>query len=675
MTLLSNPTRLIVRRAFAFGLLASAALAHAAATFPIPPLPPGPYAVACSNMTQDFSRLAPGEDVQAYWEGVPRADGAPRYATDLLTDPTNTLAVTVNAPANGSIFGSFAGRAIAHVVLVCHPTAPNDTRPDYALPTGRAIPHMQRGAEAPLWPDAPTRWPLLVFSHGYAGSPTSNDYVAALSVLASYGYVVAAPFHGDMRFTDLKIDDLTDFVQLVSHLSDFLALEAIRPLALSATIDLLLAHPQWRDRIDPAQIGGFGASMGGESMLLLAGAGMTKSFGLSWTPVTRDTRLKAAVGYVPFFGQFFLPAFGRDQHGLDGIDLPYMAIAGSVDTVAPITETIQGMSRLGGPRAMVVLNGVKHGFDVESTNDIFTWAVTFLDAQVRNDPIARARLQRASNVAGGGDDWVLIPYEVTAPPNYGGLWWNAPAGSESGWGLNFSHQGDTLFATWFTYDLDGAPLWMVVAALRGADGSYTGTLYRASGPPFNVVPFDASKVTGTAVGTATFAFTAGDTGTFSSTIGGATLTRNIVRQTFATPVPVCTWGAQPDLALADNYQDLWWSAPAGSESGWGLNLTHQGERIFGTWFTYGFDGRPLWLAVGMAPSGMRTWSGTLYSGTGPAYNAMPFDPKQVAALPRGTATLTFTDGNHANFAYSVDGIAQSKPITREVFAAPGTVCE
>ena len=58
----------------------------------VPPLPlPGPYAVACSNVAQDFGRLAPGEDVELYWEGVRRADGTPRNATDLLTDPANTL--------------------------------------------------------------------------------------------------------------------------------------------------------------------------------------------------------------------------------------------------------------------------------------------------------------------------------------------------------------------------------------------------------------------------------------------------------------------------------------------------------------------------------------------------------------------------------------------------------
>ena len=49
-----------------------------------------------------------------------------------------------------------------------------------------------------------------------------------------------------------------------------------------------------------------------------------------------------------------------------------------------------------------------------------------------------------------------------APPNYTGLFWNSPAGSESGWGINFAHQGDVIFATWFTYDLTGKAWWLAM---------------------------------------------------------------------------------------------------------------------------------------------------------------------------------------------------------------------
>jgi serine protease len=42
----------------------------------------------------------------------------------------------------------------------------------------------------------------------------------------------------------------------------------------------------------------------------------------------------------------------------------------------------------------------------------------------------------------------------------GGLWWAAPAGSESGWGINFANQGNVIFATWFTYDATGKAWWL-----------------------------------------------------------------------------------------------------------------------------------------------------------------------------------------------------------------------
>ena len=120
---------------------------------------------------------------------------------------------------------------------------------------------------------------------------------------------------------------------------------------------------------------------------------------------------------------------------------------------------------------------------------------------------------------------------------------------------------------------------------------------------------------------------------------------------------------------------MWWNAPAGSESGWGINFTHQGDTIFATWFTYGLDGLPLWLSVTAQKTGPGTYAGTLYRTTGPAFNAVPFNPAAVAATPVGTATLTFASGNSGTFAYTVNGVAQVKPITRQVFAVPGTACQ
>jgi predicted dienelactone hydrolase len=387
-----------------------------APTTVVQPLPLlGPYAVACSNITQNFNLVPAGEDVTSYWKGTPSDSGSPRYVTDLLADPDNTLIATVTAPQDSDLYGEFVGQQVQFVVIVCYPTTADNPRPDYPLnppQTDRVVPHMQTGSDAPLFADASVRYPVIAFSHGFLDSPiNSDDYMLALSVGASYGYVVIAPFHGDPRFTNVKIDNLADAIAAALQLENFTATQALRALSISAALDLVLAHPQWKDHIDETQIGGFGASMGGETMLLLGGAGLTTSYfdiGSSWKQVTRDPRIKAAFGYVPYFGQPILPAFGRNQHGLDGINLPFLGISGTADTTAPMIETQIGMSRLTGFRRLVALSGVTHGFDDASTNDIYTWMLTFLDAEVRGNPEAISRLSTMGSVAGGGDDSVLL---------------------------------------------------------------------------------------------------------------------------------------------------------------------------------------------------------------------------------------------------------------------------
>ncbi len=67
----------------------------------------------------------------------------------------------------------------------------------------------------------------------------------------------------------------------------------------------------------------------------------------------------------------------------------------------------------------------------------------------------------------------------------------------------------------------------------------------------------------------------------------------------------------------------------GAESGWGINLTQQGDVIFATWFTYDANRNPLWLSATLLNTGANTFSGQLNLTGGPAFNAVPFDPAKV----------------------------------------------
>jgi pseudomonalisin len=257
--------------------------------------------------------------------------------------------------------------------------------------------------------------------------------------------------------------------------------------------------------------------------------------------------------------------------------------------------------------------------------------------------------------------------------NFQGLWWASPANSESGWGINFAHQGDTIFASWFTYDVNGVGNWLVMTASKTSGNTYAGVLYATTGPPFNSVPFDPKQVTATSVGTGTLTFTDVDNGTFAYAIGSTLQSKAITRQVFGA-IPTCA-AATGSLAAATNYTDMWWASPAESESGWGINLAHESNTIFATWFTYDLTGKAMWLVATASQSGPNVYSGDLLRTTGPPFNSVPFNGANVAHTTVGSATFTFSNGNSATFSYTVNGISQVKPITRQIFGSVGTVCQ
>ena len=121
-----------------------------------------------------------------------------------------------------------------------------------------------------------------------------------------------------------------------------------------------------------------------------------------------------------------------------------------------------------------------------------------------------------------------------APPvpavDYTDLWWNE---AESGWGLNLiQHPSNIVFGVMYTYESPGRPAWFVLPSGTWTTSfSYTGDFYRVTGPSV-AGAFDPAQVQAVKVGTATLTFSDAGHGTYTFSVNGTTVTKNITRQPF-----------------------------------------------------------------------------------------------------------------------------------------------
>ena len=252
---------------------------------------------------------------------------------------------------------------------------------------------------------------------------------------------------------------------------------------------------------------------------------------------------------------------------------------------------------------------------------------------------------------------------VTPPiGSHTGLYWNA---SEPGWGVNVSHQGNIAFGTLFVYGDQGEPRWYVMSngALNG-QGGFEGALYetRMVGNAVNVETVGSMRLT----------FGIDGAGTLQYEVRGRSVAKSIAPQRFAGTPPICHM-VGGTRAAATSYQDLWYDA---TEPGWGLNLAHQGEILFGTLFTYGSDGQPSWLVMS---NGTRqsdgSWLGALYRTKGTPFHATTFTPLRPEDVTTvGSIRLRFQNGERAQLDLVVDGSTRTRTITRQAFATSGPDC-
>lgn len=171
---------------------------------------------------------------------------------------------------------------------------------------------------------APGRFPVCLISHGGGGSHLLYRTIA--THLARCGYIVVSPEHPRDNRNDNTLTG-TD----VSAVN--------RPKHASLAIDAVLDSPFFMASASASAVVAIGHSMGGYTVLALAGGQPWSRSGQPLT-VNRDSRIKAAVLMAPSTDWYLAP------NSLEAISIPLLVLAGQKDQITPLAKMQQALDRL-----------------------------------------------------------------------------------------------------------------------------------------------------------------------------------------------------------------------------------------------------------------------------------------------------------------------------------------
>jgi hypothetical protein len=199
---------------------------------------------------------------------------------------------------------------------------------------------------------------------------------------------------------------------------------------------------------------------------------------------------------------------------------------------------------------------------------------------------------------------------------------------------------------------------------------YSGTLYRSS--------LSGDKVVMTEVGMATFLFKSRTSGVFGYTVGNVSQAKEISRMAFASADAGCTLGGAKMAGAPENYQDLWWNP---NDSGWGVNIAHQGDILFATYYSYDANGKGEWFVMSNtarydAGAQFTGYSGPMLRATGPAFDSPSWDTSKVRLTEVASASFLFNKAGDGRLDIRSAGTLQAmKPLVRMAFSLPASVCQ
>ncbi|MCB0895762.1 MAG: dienelactone hydrolase family protein [Nocardioides sp.] len=202
-----------------------------------------------------------------------------------------------------------------------------DWLPDFlqaGLPPGTSVAYPSGGVRGV--PAAAKRFPLVVFSHGYAGFRTQSSFLTA--ALASWGFVVAAPDHNSRSLTQVLLGPKGTTTDVQD---------------LRQTLTLMASKSRkkgWlHGRVDMTHVGAVGHSAGGRAVENLA---------------LVDKRVDT------FIGMAGASVGALDQEAPDVPDKPGLLLAATDDGIVGLDKMQSAYDAMASPKRLVLVGGAGH---------------------------------------------------------------------------------------------------------------------------------------------------------------------------------------------------------------------------------------------------------------------------------------------------------------------------
>ena len=252
--------------------------------------------------------------------------------------------------------------------------------------------------------------PVLIFSHGFGGCAIGVSYL--MKALAEHGYWVFAPQHKDgncnRRPPGRPEEPFRNAAQWSERTysqrrDDVIALEGALKL-----------DRRYAARVDFSRLGYLGHSLGGYTVLALAGA---------WPTWLSAPRPRAVLAMSPYVEPFL--SLGT----LGDVNVPVMLQGGTVDFgITPsLTRAGGAYDALHAPKYLVVFTGARHlswgnGGSADIHAAIVESAIAFFDHYVRHQPAMSTLTDAGAGVASlrfdselGTSTDVMVPARSVRP--------------------------------------------------------------------------------------------------------------------------------------------------------------------------------------------------------------------------------------------------------------------